>query len=37
MRIAAWQWGVRPHAGLDSPDGREVTPHALGGDAVARG
>src|SRR5688572_6682673 len=29
MRLASWVWGGRPHAGLVSADGREVTPLAL--------
>ena len=37
MRIAAWQWGGRPHAGLVSPDGREVTPLALTPAQAVRG
>jgi 2-keto-4-pentenoate hydratase/2-oxohepta-3-ene-1,7-dioic acid hydratase in catechol pathway len=29
MRLASWSWGGRPHAGVVSADGREVTPLAL--------
>ncbi|MCW5632978.1 MAG: fumarylacetoacetate hydrolase family protein [Rubrivivax sp.] len=29
MRIASWSWGGRPHVGLVSPDGRELTPLAV--------
>jgi 2-keto-4-pentenoate hydratase/2-oxohepta-3-ene-1,7-dioic acid hydratase in catechol pathway len=29
MRLASWLWGGRPHAGLLSADGSEVTPLAL--------
>jgi len=29
MRIASWSWGGRPHVGLISPDGRELTPLAV--------
>ena len=29
MRLASWVWGGRPHAGLLSADGSEVTPLAL--------
>jgi 2-keto-4-pentenoate hydratase/2-oxohepta-3-ene-1,7-dioic acid hydratase in catechol pathway len=29
MRLASWSWGGRPHAGLVSADGSEVTPLAL--------
>src|SRR5688572_7225204 len=29
MRIASWNWGGRPHAGLISPDGTEATPLAV--------
>jgi len=28
MRIASWSWGGRPHVGLVSADGRELTPLA---------
>jgi 2-keto-4-pentenoate hydratase/2-oxohepta-3-ene-1,7-dioic acid hydratase in catechol pathway len=30
MRLASWSWGGRPHAGVVSPDGAEVTPLAVG-------
>ena len=30
MRLASWSWGGRPHAGLVSADGAEVTPLAVG-------
>jgi 2-keto-4-pentenoate hydratase/2-oxohepta-3-ene-1,7-dioic acid hydratase in catechol pathway len=30
MRLAAWHWGDRPHAGTVSSDGRELTPLAVG-------
>ena len=30
MRIASWSWGGRPHVGLVSADGRELTPLAVG-------
>ncbi|MBI5719082.1 MAG: fumarylacetoacetate hydrolase family protein [Burkholderiales bacterium] len=29
MRIASWSWGGRPHVGLMSADGRELTPLAV--------
>ena len=29
MRLASWSWGGRPHAGLVSADGAEVTPLAV--------
>jgi hypothetical protein len=29
MRIAAWQWGGRPQAGLVSPDARTRDPSAI--------
>jgi 2-keto-4-pentenoate hydratase/2-oxohepta-3-ene-1,7-dioic acid hydratase in catechol pathway len=29
MRLASWSWGGRPHAGLVSADGGEVTPLAV--------
>jgi 2-keto-4-pentenoate hydratase/2-oxohepta-3-ene-1,7-dioic acid hydratase in catechol pathway len=34
VRIASWSWGGRPHAGVVSADGREVTPLAVA-DAAA--
>jgi 2-keto-4-pentenoate hydratase/2-oxohepta-3-ene-1,7-dioic acid hydratase in catechol pathway len=30
MRLASWSWGGRPHAGVVSADGAEVTPLAVG-------
>jgi 2-keto-4-pentenoate hydratase/2-oxohepta-3-ene-1,7-dioic acid hydratase in catechol pathway len=30
MRLASWSWGGRPHAGLVSADGSELTPLAVG-------
>ena len=35
MRLAAWRWGDRPHAGTVSSDGRELTPLAV--EDAARG
>jgi 2-keto-4-pentenoate hydratase/2-oxohepta-3-ene-1,7-dioic acid hydratase in catechol pathway len=34
MRLAHWSWGGRPHVGLLSPDGRELTPLAAAQPAL---
>jgi len=34
MRLAAWSWGGRPHAGLVSSDGTELTPLAVNEPAL---